>query len=320
MISRAELKQQARQQMSGKFGALFLCFLAFWGIGFICTKGFNFALMPRMSGFYKNLFDSFMTTSPNLIEDIDADEAMSLSAYSNLGSALSLAYWVLVYPIISVGMSQVLLNLTYGDVPQVSTVFEPYKTRFGKSIGTVWLKKLFEILWAIPFYFITIICFVIMIAVMTRDDSFWSDFIDMFFGERNLGSAIFSVIGIVLLFVVIMCVIIGILLIPYSIVISKYAMAIYIMNEQPGLSSTQCIDESKRIMMGRRWEFFVLKLSFIPWFLLCLIPCIGWLSLAYMIPYMQVTFTNYYHNIKGSLPYSNGDVANAVFDNTTSCI
>ncbi len=301
-VTREELKTQAREQMRGKFGALFMCFLAVWAIGFICTRGFSFALMPRFFNVYKGMFDAITSASPDIFEDIIENDAMTLSAYSNLANALSLAYWFLVYPILSVGLAQVLLNLTYGDVPQTGVVFEPYKTRFGKSIGTVWLKKLFELLWMIPFYLAWLTGMIIMIVIFASDDGRIEAVVDSIRSAFDLGSglgdAIIGVIGIVLWFLLIMALIGAAMIIPYSIIISKYAMSVFVMNERPDLTPTQCIDESKAMMQGHRWEFFVLKLSFLPWFILCCIPFVGWISLAYTIPYMQVTITNYYHTIK----------------------
>ncbi len=300
-ITFAELKSQAREQMKGKFGALFLCFLLVWGITFICTRGFSLVLLPRLSDMWMNMFDAFSSSSIDMLEDLEGD-AMALSSYSNLANAISLAYWFLVYPMISVGLSQVLLNLTYGDVPTASTVFEPYKTKFGKSIGTVWLKRIFELLWLIPFYFGAIVCVGIMIGIFASDssrvDRLSEAIRDAFELGSGLGDAIYTVIGLVFTFILLTGLIIAALMIPYSIIISKYAMSLYVMNERPELTSTQCVDESKRMMQGHRWEFFILKLSFLPWFLLCLIPFVGYLSLIYIIPYMQVTYTNFYHNIK----------------------
>ncbi len=301
-VTREELKTQAREQMSGKFGALLVCFLAVWGIGFVCTKGYNFVLMPRLGNIYRGMFEAIVNNSIDSIENIAEDDVMALSAFSNLANVLSLAYWFLIYPMISVGLSQVLLNLTYGDVPNAATVFEPFKTRFGKSIGTVWLKKLFEILWVIPFYFASIVCVGIVIGVFASDDSRIEKLTEAI-GEAfelgsDVGSAILTVIGIVFAFIILAALIMVALTIPYQIVISKYAMTVFIMNENPALTPTQCVDESKAMMQGHRWEFFVLKLSFLPWFLFCLIPFVGWISLAYTIPYMQVTITDFYHNIK----------------------
>ncbi|MCR4755299.1 MAG: DUF975 family protein [Lachnospiraceae bacterium] len=330
MIPRAELKEQAREQMRGKFGALFVCFLLFWGIGIICTKGFNLVLIPGLFDIYKEMAGAIASASPDVVDDIFGNDVMRLSTYTNLANALSLAYWVLIYPMISVGIAQVLLNLTYGDVPQVSTVFEPYKTKFGKSIGTVWLKKIFEILWIIPFYIGWIVCIGIIIAVFVANDARMGKIMESVKSALELGNGfgdgMIMVIGLLFALILITFLIGAILVIPYSIIVSKYAMSIYIMNENPSLSSTQCIDESKRIMTGKRWDFFLLKLSFLPWFLLSLIPIAGWLSLIYTIPYMNVTVTDYYHQIKTTGTqeevhyYNPGDVTDIIEDAADSII
>lgn len=323
-VTRAELKEQSRQQMSGKFGALFICFLVVWGVSFICTKGFNLILIPSLGNVYKTMFDAFTSSSYEMIEDIVDSDIMAVSAYSNLANALSLAYWFLVYPMISVGLSQVLLDLTYGDVPKVSTVFEPYKTKFGKSIGTVWLKKIFEILWLLPIYLIWIIVIGVVVAVIASDDDRMGGLMSSIMSSWGLGNSfgdgLIAILGMILILVLITALIGIVLLIPYSIIISKYAMSIYVMNENPALTSTLCVNESKAIMQGHRWEFFVLKLSFLPWFLLCLIPFVGWISLAYTLPYMQLTYTNFYHQIKASpfndqIGYSEaGDITEIIAD------
>ncbi len=307
-VTRAELKEQSRRQMSGKFGALFICFLTVWGVSFICNRGLSVILMPRLGSVYKTMFEAITSSSYEMIDDLLEGDVMALSAYSNLANVLSLAYWFFVFPMISVGLSQVLLNLTYGDVPQLGTVFEPYKTKFGKSIGTVWLKKLFEILWIIPIYLVWIIIIGVAIAVIVSDDDRMGDLMGSITSSWGLGNSfgdgLIAILGMILILILITVIIGVVLLIPYSTIISKYAMSIYVMNENPALTSTQCVKESKAIMRGHRWEFFVLKLSFLPWFLLCLIPFVGWISLAYIIPYMQVTYTNFYHQIK-AVPQQN---------------
>nr|MCR5509550.1 DUF975 family protein [Lachnospiraceae bacterium] len=81
----------------------------------------------------------------------------------------------------------------------------------------------------------------------------------------------------------------------------------YVLCEYPDYSPTQCIDASKAMMKGRRWELFVLSLSFIPWILLVCVT-LG-IAIIYVGPYMTLTFTNYYHRIKG------GFVGNNTYNN-----
>ncbi|MDF2888876.1 MAG: hypothetical protein K0R23_3261 [Lacrimispora sp.] len=86
------------------------------------------------------------------------------------------------------------------------------------------------------------------------------------------------------------------LIIPGIIAALRYSQAIFIMVENPDKGVFQCIEESKDMMDGHLWEFFVLNLSFILWHLLALITCS--LSYIYVYPYVTVTQANYYNKIK----------------------
>lgn len=58
------------------------------------------------------------------------------------------------------------------------------------------------------------------------------------------------------------------LIVPGIIAAYRYRMAIYILFDNPELSARECIRRSKELMRGRKWELFVLDLSFILWYLL----------------------------------------------------
>ena len=86
------------------------------------------------------------------------------------------------------------------------------------------------------------------------------------------------------------------LIIPGIIASLRYSQAIFIMVENPEKGIFQCIEESKDMMDGRLWEYFVLELSFILWHLLALVTCT--LAYIYVYPYITVTLANYYNEIK----------------------
>ena len=76
----------------------------------------------------------------------------------------------------------------------------------------------------------------------------------------------------------------------------SYAMTFYILAENPDMTANEAITESRQIMDGHKFELFVLRLSFIPWILL---GCITFgIAYIYVLPYMNLTITNFYHNIK----------------------
>lgn len=77
----------------------------------------------------------------------------------------------------------------------------------------------------------------------------------------------------------------------------SYAMTPYILMDRPELSATEAIKESEKMMKGHKMELFVLDLSFIGWFLLC-IPTFG-LLILYVEPYYLATHSAFYLELKG---------------------
>lgn len=76
----------------------------------------------------------------------------------------------------------------------------------------------------------------------------------------------------------------------------SYAMAPYILAENHNMTAREALSESKRIMDGHKGELFVSHLSFIPWLMLGSIT--GGIAMIYVTPYMNMTITNFYNNIK----------------------
>lgn len=84
-------------------------------------------------------------------------------------------------------------------------------------------------------------------------------------------------------------------IIPGIVASLKYAMAGFIMVEDPTLNANQAITASKQMMDGHKGELFILDLSFIGWGLLNILTLgIGslWLN-----PYMNASYAAFYRNI-----------------------
>lgn len=94
------------------------------------------------------------------------------------------------------------------------------------------------------------------------------------------------------------------LIIPGIIASYRYRMAQYLLITHPEYSIMDCIRESKQLMKGRKWEIFVLHLSFIGWFLLCAIPIAGWILLLWVIPYANITELLYFERYSGQGAYA----------------
>lgn len=85
-------------------------------------------------------------------------------------------------------------------------------------------------------------------------------------------------------------------IIPGIIVALMFSQAFFILAEDRSKSITECLSESSEMMKGYKWEFFVLELSFIGWWLVAALTLgIGGLWVA---PYQKVTETNFYLSLK----------------------
>ena len=86
------------------------------------------------------------------------------------------------------------------------------------------------------------------------------------------------------------------LFIPGVIAKYRYWAVKYIINENPNLSWHHALDMSKRMTYGRKWNIFVLEISFIGWYFLgSLLFGIGTI---FVHPYANQTYTEAYEFIK----------------------
>ena len=81
-------------------------------------------------------------------------------------------------------------------------------------------------------------------------------------------------------------------IIPGIIKSIAYSQMFYLMAEDEDLDPGDAQRESMELMEGHKWEYFVLGLSFIPWYLLC-IATLGIASI-YVSPYIQTTLAEYH--------------------------
>lgn len=272
-IDRASIKMQAKQQLKGKVWMLFLCTIIASAISSVAAQ-----IPTRLA------------------------TATDSGAVALIGWLVYIAVVIFVALPVSVGLTKVFLNVTYGYQPSVATLFEPFSKYYKNSILTPLLTGLIELLWYLPFFILSII-----IAALAFAGAFaviGTDLANLIlYGDvpstANISAligAFFGVYAIILL-----------LMIPYAIIVNAYAQTTYVLCEYPDYTPTQCINASKAMMKGRKFELFVLALSFIPWILLV---CVTFgIAIIYVGPYMSLTFTNYYHRIKG------GFVGNNAYNN-----
>lgn len=83
--------------------------------------------------------------------------------------------------------------------------------------------------------------------------------------------------------------------IPGIILAFAYAMVTYLVVDT-NLSATDAMKESRNMMKGYKWDYFVFCLSFIGWGLL--VPFTLGILLIWLVPYMNVAEAIYYDRLK----------------------
>lgn len=88
------------------------------------------------------------------------------------------------------------------------------------------------------------------------------------------------------------------LIIPGIIKLLAYSQVYYLLRDHPEYSILEAITESKTRMVGYKWKYFLLNLSFIGWGILCIFSLgIGFLWLA---PYITASNSAFYHDLIGN--------------------
>lgn len=86
------------------------------------------------------------------------------------------------------------------------------------------------------------------------------------------------------------------LIVPGIIAALGYSMTFFILSENPRIGAEEALTASKIMMMGHKGELFGLFISFIGWWLLCLVT-FG-IALIYVLPYYECALTVFYQNLK----------------------
>lgn len=76
-----------------------------------------------------------------------------------------------------------------------------------------------------------------------------------------------------------------------------YSLTTFIAYDNPNMTSSEVVNESRRMMEGNRWKIFVLSLSFIGWIILTV--CTFGIGYFWLLPYMQVASICFYESLLG---------------------
>ena len=85
-------------------------------------------------------------------------------------------------------------------------------------------------------------------------------------------------------------------IIPGIIIALSYSMVYFVIVDNPEIGIMNVLRKSKDIMNGHKFDYFVLNLSFIGWYILSYFT-LG-ILLLWLAPYIMVTTANFYNKIK----------------------
>lgn len=116
----------------------------------------------------------------------------------------------------------------------------------------------------------------------------------LFQGFNNFLQAL----GTYLLMLLFVCLWTLLLIIPGIVAALSYAMAFYILADEPSVSAGDALRRSKAMMQGHKWKLFGLCFRFFLLALLCVLTLgIGFL---WLIPFVHVTMAGFYDDLKHS--------------------
>ena len=93
-----------------------------------------------------------------------------------------------------------------------------------------------------------------------------------------------------------------------------YSLTNYILYDNPNMTSKEIVEESERLMMGNRWNYVWLTLSFIGWLILCIFTF--YIGAFWLFPYVSVSTVCFYEALAGK--NSNEVVVEETNDNPIS--
>jgi uncharacterized membrane protein len=116
----------------------------------------------------------------------------------------------------------------------------------------------------------------------------------IFSGFKNFGNALILYL-LIAIFVFLWTLL---LIIPGIIAQISYAMAYFIMSDEPNIGAMDAINKSKKMMYGYKWKYFCLCCRFIGWFILGVLSLgIGFL---WIVPYLNISFAEFYEDVKAN--------------------
>jgi uncharacterized membrane protein len=96
------------------------------------------------------------------------------------------------------------------------------------------------------------------------------------------------------------------LIVPGIIKSFSYSQVYFILKDTPTISANEAITQSRKLMFGYKWKYFLLLLSFIGWGILSVIT-LG-IGFIWLVPYMTASLAAFYDQLVKKQNNSDGEI------------
>ncbi len=210
-----------------------------------------------------------------LYQELPLDTYILVINILSVLSIISLIYAIILLFIggpISLGYVKFNLNLADGKQADFMDLFSQFH-RYGEGFLVQFLRFLYIALWPLVFAIPgAVVAAMVLIAL-----------------GNKLRTANYFVVICVLLICMLPCVVFCVMK------ACSYAMAPYILYENPGMGANAAIKKSMELMNGNRWRLFCLTFSFIGWSLLSIFTL--FIGLLWVKPYQEAAYAAFYREI-----------------------
>ena len=186
---------------------------------------------------------------------------------------------------LKVGLKKFMIENARHDA-DINILFEPFRKDYGNIVLVQFMRGLYVALWSL----ISIIPLIVLELAfgITGKIQILSE--SVLAGQK---SAALPLAGILFL----ICVLMLIFSIPSVIKDLQYAMVPYLLAENSRLDWKTALSESKEIMVGNKWGYAKLCISFVPWFVVAYLSCC--IGTFLLLPYPEATFAELYLELSG---------------------
>ncbi len=255
---RVTIKRDAKRALATGWGRAISILLIFMGLHFLFLSLESGAQMLMNFDGY-----SYPHTWEDMLQQVN-ETPWVLMATTAL---LLFIRWFLLTPL-SLGAKSWYLSLTDGQPLPVGELFVPLGNKLlGRSLLAWLLLALRWVFWGVLFTVVPagVLGYSGSLLLAGQDTSAAIMGLVLGSGLTSLSSLLFTVF------------------------MGRYFLVGYLLTTRYDMKAGEAIRLSVRYTKGKLWELFILKLSFLPWLLLCLLV----LPVFFVQPYMQTTFAIY---------------------------